>query len=117
MSQVIDQKDVLTEYTELTTHVAEILSASPLGRQLRLIALPPQLAMETDEVLVIRSHGNREVTLVPVKITNLEDNDIVFNTQIVDPLDQEFNEYAGDVRAASCLTRYDVRKNCQHIYD
>ena len=105
-------------HIDLLHRLQAILESHPAGSAVRLLFIPEQLELEADEVLV--QHVNpeqRTIELVPQKIDDLSPMDVILDTQVANPGDGAFNTYATSPQAASCLTRYNLKKQCVHIYD
>ncbi|MEU3458579.1 hypothetical protein ABZ721_01305 [Streptomyces sp. NPDC006733] len=80
--------------------------------------VPEGLPVAEDEVLVqVVKAEEGVIELRPRKLNELSLDDMVHATQVLDPSDDEFNEYATSPMAASCLKRRGLHGQTVHIYD
>lgn len=107
-----------TSQGDLLRRLADVLAQHPAGSSFRLMFAPEGLEVAEDEILVQAIDVERGVIeLRPRKLDELSLDDMVHATQVLDPSDDEFNEYATSPMAARCLVRYDIHKNRRHIYE
>ncbi|MBP5867916.1 hypothetical protein [Streptomyces scabiei] len=104
--------------SNLAHQLAAILADHPAGSSFRLMFAPVGVEVAEDEVLVqVVNAESGVIELRPRKLDDLSLDDTVHATQVLDPGDDDFNEYAATPMAGKCLVRYDLHKNRQHIYD
>lgn len=104
--------------SDLARQLAAVLANHPAGNSFRLMFAPTGVEVAEDEVLVQVVNAERGVIeLIPRKLDDLSLDETVHATQVLDPGDGDFNEYAATPMAGKCLVRYDLHKNKQHIYD
>lgn len=111
------ENDLLLDHVDLMTELSQVLSRHPSGTDIRLIFAPAAYSRRSGEVLIQESADNESVTLKWVAVADLKDSDTLIESQLLNPADDEFNQYASEIRAAQCLVRYDLKKNATHIYD
>jgi hypothetical protein len=117
MAEIITDT-LASSQADLIRRIAEVLADHPAGGSFRLLFAPHDLSVAEDEVLIQVTNEDRGVIeLHPRKVDDLDLNDVVHATQVLDPSDAEFNKYAESPKAASCLIRYDLMGKPVHIYD
>lgn len=104
--------------SDLARQLAAVLADHPAGDSFRLMFAPADVEVAEDEVLVQAVNAERGVIeLIPRKLDALGLDEVVHATQVLDPGDGDFSEYAATPMAGSCLVRYDLHKKRRHIYD
>lgn len=113
-----DNMTLVESQNDLVRQLADVLATHPAGKHFRLMFSPGALALEPDEVLVQTvDPARRVVELVPRRIQDLTLDCLVHDTQVIDPVDEDFNEYAANPVAAKCLKRRNLHGQTVHIYD
>jgi|SRR5450755_3651588 len=107
-----------SDLADLLNQLQNTLQKHPAGDAVRLMFVPEGLELGEDEVLIQRVNAEqRTIELVPQKISELSLTDVVHDTQLMNPGDGSFNDYASSPKAASCLKRTNVHGKKVHIYD
>ncbi|MEU4413919.1 hypothetical protein [Nocardia salmonicida] len=80
---------------DLVRQLADILVTHPAGKHFRLLFAPNDLALDSDEVLIQTVDRTRRVVeLTPRRVNDLTIDSVIHEAQVVDPSDEEFNEYS-----------------------
>ncbi len=112
------ESTVLDRHVDCLKEMAKILDQFDLSGDIKLMFTPGALELQAGEVLVQRlDRGSRQIVLEPIGINDLKDGDVLHESQVIDPADEELVRYASSVQAGSCLTRYDLKGNKVHIYE
>lgn len=92
-------------FVELLQRLADVLATHPNGGEFCLMFTPVGVEIGQDEVLVqYVDPATRTIVLRARKISDLEWDDVVFGTQVVNPADSGFARYAIGEWAASVCT-------------
>lgn len=117
MPDTVDMSLVESQ-NDLVRQLADLLATHPAGQHFRLMFAPADLALEADEVLVQTvDPAGRVIELAPRRISDLTLDSLIHDTQVIDPADENINEYAANPVAAKCLKRRNLHGQTVHIYD
>jgi hypothetical protein len=88
---------------DLLLQLRDVLASHPDGAAVRLVYVPDGLPLADDEVLVQTVYPERRtIELLPWKISDIRDGDVLHDTQVIDPADTDLIRYAADPRADEC---------------
>ncbi|MFE4055009.1 hypothetical protein ACFXP3_01660 [Streptomyces sp. NPDC059096] len=103
MTAVLPEKTLMEQQTDMLRQIDAILSSSPAGASLRLLITPSEMKIGADEVLVQGFNKERGVIEIrPHSITDLDPADIIHETQMIDPRDQDSIGYGSNPMASDC---------------
>lgn len=106
------------EHMDLLGKLHQLIKDHPAGNAIQLIYKPREIELREDEVLVQSVDSSLKfMKLIPTPINQIDDSDTVHEAQIIAADDSGLAEYVRTLHAASCLTRYNTRGECVHIYD
>ncbi|MFJ2175987.1 hypothetical protein ACIOHE_24225 [Streptomyces sp. NPDC087851] len=105
MTAVLPETTLMEQQAAMLRRINVILSDSPFGTSFRLLVTPSEMTNGDDEVLIQEFNEERGIIEIrPRSITNLHPTDIIHETQVVDPGDQDFIDYANTPMAGNCKT-------------
>lgn len=117
MSSIESQWSVDDEILALTA-VSDALTSSGTRARVKLLAVPVDLQLADDEILVQQLDADgRRLIVTPKKIADLEADDILQESTVLDPQDVDYVEHVESMKRAKCLYRFPDGKNHQCIYN
>jgi hypothetical protein len=115
---VVDDTTMLDRHLGCLREVSAILQKYDLCDAVKLVIVREDVTLAENEVLVQQATADgRGLSLTPKLLADLEAGDVVHASQVLDAGDAEFMGYVEEIRAASCLVRYDLNGRPVHIYD
>lgn len=106
-----------TSQSTLLNELADLLAHHPDGSSFRLMYAPEALELAKDEVLVQTiDETERAVTLRPYRLEDLTLDDTIHDTQVLNPSDDEYNQYVASMEAKNCTHRLNLKGKLVHVY-
>ncbi|MFE2938482.1 hypothetical protein ACFXKG_05310 [Streptomyces sp. NPDC059255] len=88
------QATLAEQQATMLREISKILATNPAGASLRLMVAPPEMQIRPDDVLVQEvNEASGIIELRPRSIADLHPADVIHDTQIINPADQDFIDY------------------------